>query len=79
MLVYSFFLRLNMSNPRDKLPYRETTICFIIYKGKIICKFAGNNSYAKFPGGGVDKGETPKNAVIREIKEEIGVTVKKIT
>ncbi len=47
-----------MTDSRDKLPYRETTICFIIYKGKVICDFVGN-SYARLPGGGIDKGESP--------------------
>lgn len=28
-----------------------------------------------FPGGGIDKGETPDQAVIREIHEEIGVVI----
>ena len=68
-----------MSGSREKLPYRETTICFIIHKGHIISKFAGNNSYVKFPGGGVDKGETPEKAVIRELEEELGASVKKLT
>ena len=68
-----------MDKSREKLPYRETTICFIICKGKIISKFAGKNSYVKFPGGGVDKGETPAKAVLREIKEELKVTVKNLT
>ncbi|MGY3802718.1 NUDIX domain-containing protein [Pigmentibacter ruber] len=27
-----------------------------------------------FPGGGVDKGESPRQAIIREIKEEVAVT-----
>ena len=71
--------RKHMSGSREKLPYRETTICFIIHKGHIISKFAGNNSYVKFPGGGVDKGETPEKAVNRELKEELKVTVKKLT
>ncbi len=30
----------------------------------------------EFPGGKVDFGETPEEAVVREIKEETGVTVK---
>ena len=64
---------------RDKLPFRETTICFIIYKGKIITKVAGGGKYLKFPGGGVDKGETPKKALIRELKEELGCSVKNLT
>lgn len=29
-----------------------------------------------FPGGGVNKGESPREAVIREVKEEAGIIVK---
>ena len=68
-----------MDKTRDKLPYRETTICFVISGGKIISKIAGNNSYIKFPGGGVDAGENPGQAVKRELKEECGISVKKLT
>ena len=35
--------------------------------------------YYKFPGGGVDNGETFHQALIREIKEECGGKVTKIT
>lgn len=28
-----------------------------------------------FPGGGVDKGESPRQAVIREVREEVGIIV----
>ncbi|MBI5933787.1 MAG: NUDIX domain-containing protein [Chloroflexi bacterium] len=34
--------------------------------------------YFSFPGGGVDVGETPEQAVIREAHEELGVEVKVI-
>ncbi|APJ04718.1 NUDIX domain-containing protein [Silvanigrella aquatica] len=29
-----------------------------------------------FPGGGVDKGESPREAVVREVREEAGIIVK---
>jgi mutator protein MutT len=34
--------------------------------------------YFSFPGGGVDAGETPEQAVVREAHEELGVEVKAI-
>lgn len=32
--------------------------------------------YFSFPGGGVDDGETPEQAVVRETREELGVDVR---
>lgn len=32
-------------------------------------------NYYTFPGGGLEEGETPKEGVIREIKEELGIDV----
>ncbi len=32
--------------------------------------------YFTFPGGGVDEGESPEQAVIREVREELGVDVR---
>ncbi|MDD5145340.1 MAG: NUDIX domain-containing protein [Candidatus Pacebacteria bacterium] len=48
----------------------------ILHKEKIlVCKKIGNQNYF-FPGGHVDFGECAKEALIREIKEELGVSVK---
>jgi mutator protein MutT len=32
--------------------------------------------YFTFPGGGVDEGESPEQAVVREVREELGVEVR---
>ena len=32
--------------------------------------------YYSIPGGGIDKGETPESAAIRELREEMGVGIK---
>ena len=39
----------------------------------------GNSIYLETSGGGVDEGETPEEAVLREIDEELGVNGKIIT
>jgi 8-oxo-dGTP pyrophosphatase MutT (NUDIX family) len=42
----------------------------------LIERHRGNRHYFSFPGGGVDRGETFEEAVIREIEEELGLQVK---
>jgi len=53
----------------------------LIEDGKValIERFRNGNHYFVFPGGGVDEGETPQEAAIREMEEETGlhVTIKR--
>jgi 8-oxo-dGTP pyrophosphatase MutT (NUDIX family) len=44
--------------------------------GQALIVKATYKSYWTFPGGIVDKNETPKEAAIRETLEEVGITVK---
>jgi hypothetical protein len=73
-IFFSLLLIIEMS--REHLPYRETSDCFLFYKGKIVCRVARNKTtnqeYLSFPGGGVDKGESVLAAAKRECMEEVG-------
>lgn len=44
-------------------------------KVALIERFRDGKHYFVFPGGGADKGETPEQAAIREMKEETGLRV----
>lgn len=43
--------------------------------GRALIVKANYKSYWTFPGGIIDKGETPKEAAIRETHEEVGITI----
>ena len=38
----------------------------------LVAKRVDMDDIWQFPQGGIDKGETPKEAILRELKEEIG-------
>lgn len=44
-------------------------------KAVLIRRVKGGNEYYVIPGGGVEEGETPEVAVVREADEELGVQV----
>ena len=64
-----------MSIDRTKLTYRQSVsgMCFN-NNGQmlIIQKLSWKENEWDFPGGGIDSGETPKIAIIRELNEELG-------
>ena len=48
----------------------------IIFRGsKIALVYATNEKYYKFPGGGIHDDEDKKQALIREVREEVGLNV----
>ncbi len=67
----------------DKRDYGECTCTFarnsarsiIIRNGRIAMIHSRKYDYYKFPGGGIENGETPIEAMIRETLEEAGLTV----
>jgi hypothetical protein len=67
---------------RKDLPYRETSDCFLLYKGKLVARINTNantkSKYLSLPGGGIDKGETPLQGAKRECIEEVGAQLKSL-
>lgn len=67
----------------DKKDYGECTHTFtrnsarsiIIKNGKVAMIHSRKYDYYKFPGGGIEDGETPVEAMIRETREEAGLIV----
>ena len=48
----------------------------IIFKDdKVLLNCFGNSLYYNFPGGGIEEFETVKQAVVREVFEESGLTI----
>tara|TARA_B100000586_G_scaffold263814_1_gene233537 strand:+ start:615 stop:1127 length:513 start_codon:yes stop_codon:yes gene_type:complete len=59
--------------------YRPNVAIVILNKkgGVLWCKRKNNDGW-QFPQGGIDKNETPKQAILRETKEEVGLGSKDI-
>lgn len=47
----------------------------VIKDGKVAMIHSKMYDYFKFPGGGIEEGESPLEAMIREVREESGLTV----
>lgn len=58
---------------------KKTVAAIIKENNKILLVKRNHKPFKKYwalPGGHIDKGETPKKAVIREVKEETNLTIK---
>lgn len=63
----------------DTLPVRETAkIILETWDGDFLF-VAGQRGKLNLPGGGVDAGETAKEAALRELHEEAGINVDEIS
>ena len=54
---------------------RDSARSIIIRNGKIAMIHSQKYDYYKFPGGGIENGEKPTEAMIRETREEAGLIV----
>lgn len=56
--------------------FREAVRAVIIKDDKIALVKSEKEGYYKFPGGGIELGESHKEALVREVREETGLRVK---
>ena len=65
--------------------HKEKSKCSILIEnsaGEVLMQLRDNKPHLKFPnclstfGGAIEKGETPRNAIIREVREELGYDLK---
>ncbi len=54
---------------------RPSARAIIIKDGRLALIHSLKYDYYKFPGGGIDKGETNEQALVREVMEEAGLAV----
>ncbi len=57
-----------------ELIFRPSVYAVIIHEGKVLLSKMFGDGY-DFPGGGIERGETIPQALIREVKEETGYDV----
>jgi len=72
-----FSIDTNDYDKNGKMFIRPSSRAIIIKGSKILMVYSKKYNYYKFPGGGINDGETPIDALIRETKEETGLTVLK--
>ncbi len=61
--------------PKERLSFRPSVYGLLVDNGKILVVQNRNSGKYSLPGGGVEIGEKIKDALLREIQEETGITV----
>ncbi|MCD7892565.1 MAG: NUDIX hydrolase [Erysipelotrichaceae bacterium] len=64
----------------EKVRFHITVKGIVIYKGKVLAlkrvrPSSDGLGYWEMPGGGLEYGETPHEALVRELKEETGLDI----
>lgn len=62
-------------DPAARRVVRPSARGILIRDGRILLVHNQRYDYYKFPGGGIEPGESPIAALIREVREEAGLTV----
>ena len=62
-------------NPEGKVYERPSAKAIILKDGKILLNHIAKYDCYEFPGGGIEAGETPEQALQREVAEETGQIV----
>lgn len=70
-----FELKEDGLDPNGSVFVRHSARAIIIRDGKVAMVYSQKYDYYKFPGGGMEQGEDPVQAMIRETAEEAGMSV----
>ena len=54
---------------------KKATAAVIIHEDKILITQRAKDDFWEFPGGKIDKGETPVQCIVREMKEELNLHI----
>lgn len=70
-----FEIDLHDYNQDSKIFRRPSARAIIIQKNKIALVYSQKEKYYKFPGGGIGINEDAHSALVREVREEVGLIV----
>ena len=65
----------SLAGDESKVFRRDSARAVIFRDGKLAVIYSQKNHFYKIPGGGIEAGENPVDAMIREVKEESGLNV----